>query len=81
MPEINGLYPTKTRIALLRAVVNRRVYDFEGEAYDEASGTKVSARLRELIGHEWVAATRFGSTTSYRLTNLGRRALNGGDRG
>lgn len=74
---INGLYPTRNRKALLRAVDARRVYESGGEAYDEASGSKVSARLRELIHHEWVTAARFGSTTSYRLTGYGRRALGG----
>jgi hypothetical protein len=79
--EVNGLYPTKTRLALLRSVDERRVYEFEGDAYDEVSGSKVSARLRELIAHDWVSAARFGSTTSYRVTNFGRRAMNGGGRG
>lgn len=88
--EVNGLYPTPARLALLRAIHqgHGRIY-FEpgtGEVYDHATAFRVTERVRTLLHHEWIralepaeprAAGEMKERTYYRLTAYGRAALEG----
>lgn len=86
--EFNGLYATKTRLALLRAIRegNGRIYFEAGDVFDKATYTRVTARVKEFIQHGWVRAlapdeargpgeTSAPGVTYYRLTSLGAQAL------
>ncbi len=86
MPEVNGLYPTKTRLALLRAIRegNGRIYFEAGDVFDKATYTRVTAKVKELIGHGWVRALAPDEPrgpgeskllTHYRLTDIGLLVL------
>lgn len=56
--EVGGLYPTRTRLALLRAIRdgNGRIYFEAGEVWDNTAGTKVTARAKELLRAGWIRA-------------------------
>jgi hypothetical protein len=80
---VNGLAATRTRRALVRAVLEHgRIY-FEpgdGHVYDRIAGTRVTARVKQLIAAAWIVAERPAepmSRTFYRLTDFGRAALKG----
>jgi hypothetical protein len=88
--DINGLYPTKHRLALLRAIDydrGRISYDpREGVVWDHTAGLRVTNRCQELIQHEWIRALtpdeprgpgELSFRTYYRLTDYGRTALRG----
>lgn len=89
--EINGLYPTRHRIALLKAVAEGkgRVYGEGNDIYDRVAGTRVYARALELIRHDWIEPVPreeqhrdewSQSRTYYRLTDFGRKAIERGKR-
>jgi hypothetical protein len=75
------LYPTKTRLALLRAVLAENVVDGPDEhgqihAWEidpPYAPRKVNSRINELKAAGWVAEHR----NTYRLTPAGRRVLDG----
>jgi len=86
MPEVNGLYPTRTRLALLRAVHDGagRIYCEDRIVWDLASGLRVTERVREQVQHGWIRALKPDEPRSpgerkdrtyYRLTELGRTVL------
>jgi hypothetical protein len=86
--EIGGLYPTRTRLSLLKAVREGqgRIYFEASEVWDNTAGTKVTARMRELIRAGWVRALKpdeprgpgeIGPRTYYRIERLGYEALKG----
>ena len=56
----NGLYATRTRLALLRAIDDDpgRIYLDREEhvVWDLALGMRVTERVKELIRHDWVRA-------------------------
>lgn len=86
MSEINGLYPTKTRLALLRAIRegNGRIYFEAGDVFDKVTYTRVTAKVKEFIDHGWVRALTPDEPrgpgeskllTHYRLTDIGLLVL------
>lgn len=87
MNEINGLYPTPTRKALLRLIDagGGRIYGEAKQVWDKQTYTKVTAKVRKFIAHDWVRALTPdeprgpGETaknrTYYRLTDYGRTAM------
>lgn len=87
------LYPTKTRLALLRAIHTGEVtgypyYDSDLVDYYMGAGphaSMVTARTRELIGAGWVAEPELGGERrrdfTVELTEAGRRVLEEADRG
>jgi hypothetical protein len=87
MPEINGLYPTPTRKALLRLIAagHGRIYGEAKQVWDKQTYTRVTAKVKEFIAHDWVRALTPdeargpGETASlrtyYRLTEYGRTAM------
>jgi hypothetical protein len=92
VPEINGLFPTKTRLALLRAIQGSygRVYAVDGEARDMVLGMAVTARVQEFLAHDWIRALKpdekrgpgeRDDRTYYRLKPFGEAALRGAGRG
>lgn len=87
--EINGLFPTKRRIALCQAITEAgQVYGEAGETWLKRDGSKVSARMTELLVHKWAEPIpREGYRDEwspqrlyYRLTDLGRAAIERGRR-
>jgi hypothetical protein len=83
-----NLYPTRTRLSLLKAVREGqgRVYFEAGQVWDNTAGIKVTARMRELIRAGWVRALKpdeprgpgeIGPRTYYRIERLGYEALKG----
>jgi hypothetical protein len=85
---LGSLYPTKTRLALLRAVREGkgRIHFEAGDVWDNTAGIKVTARLKEMVHAGWVRALtpdeargpgEIGPRTYYRLTRLGIEALKG----
>ncbi len=76
---------TRPRYAILRATTERtdagpRIYNFDGEAWDRATGVKVSAVVNYLLTHGLLGATRLeersGKTVvRYRPTGAGRELL------
>jgi hypothetical protein len=88
MPEINGLYPTRTRLALLKAIHagGGDVYCEAKVVYAKSLGQRVTERVREQIQHGWIRALEPGEArgrgeasapgvTFYRLTDIGERVL------
>lgn len=86
MPEVNGLFPTKTRLALLRAIHegNGRIYFEAGDVFDKATYLRVTAKVKEFIDHGWVRALAPDEArgpgeskllTYYRLADAGRVVL------
>jgi hypothetical protein len=88
--EVNGLYPTPVRVKLLLAIHQGfgRIYFEAGDAYDNATGVKVTERIRQMVAAEWIVAEKVDASTKlpgelagrtyYRLTDLGRAALSKG---
>jgi hypothetical protein len=83
---VNGLYPTRTRLALLRAIHSdpARVYLEDHVVWDLALGMRVTERVRELVKHGWVRALTPGeqrgsreqpNRTYYRIEPLGMQVL------
>lgn len=80
-PEPSNLYPTQTRLALLRDVDQGIVWrdDRDGQAY-LGSGTggrkasKVTAAVDELLAAGWIEK-RLSTSAVYRLTTAGRAVL------
>lgn len=58
MPEVNGLFPTKTRQALLRLIHagGGRIYAEAGQVRDKQTFRRVTATVKEFIAHDWVRA-------------------------
>ena len=86
MPEINGLTPTRTRLALLRAIHNDpgRIYCEDRIVWDLASGLRVTERVREQVTHGWIRALKPGEPrgpgerkdrTYYRVEPVGMQVL------
>jgi hypothetical protein len=83
------LYPTKNRLALLRAVRDRDVYWWPPESTDDGEpdsmweppnegGLKVSVRIEEMRAAGWVEVEpepQRGYTYRWRLTDAGRAVL------
>lgn len=90
---VNGLAVTKHRKAFLRAVYYSRArvvrFHHNGEAWDQLENYRVTARLEEAFRHGWVepvpkdelwpGARSKDQVTYYRLTEIGRRILTGGN--
>lgn len=88
---VNGLPATKTRLALMRAITydrGRISYDpREKVVWDHVAGVRVTARVEELLRHEWIRALEpdeprapgeLPFRTYYRPEAYGRAALRGG---
>jgi hypothetical protein len=85
----NGLYPTPTRLKLLKAISEGqgRIYFEANHVWDDAHGVKVTNRVLEMIGHKWITAEKvtqhtkrpgeIAQRTYYRLTELGESVLKG----
>lgn len=90
--EINGLYPTPVRVRLLVAIRDEpgRIHGHARQAYDDRTGGRVTSRLREMVDAGWVRARTADepllkgewsqTRTYYRLTDLGRAAIERGKR-
>lgn len=88
MPEVNGLYPTPTRKALLRAIYEGygRIY-FEpaaNEVWDKVTAYRVTEKIRQFLAADWIRALAPDEErgrgeskllTYYRLTRFGAVAL------
>lgn len=86
---VNGLYPTPTRLRLLKVIRDEsgRIYFEANHVYDRTLGVKVTNRVLEMIGHQWITAEKVTPQTKqpgeypgvvyYRLTDFGRQVLNG----
>jgi predicted transcriptional regulator len=77
MTDAPTLYPTKTRLDLLRAVENRRVFTANGITVRRTDGDqnlnrRCDAVVREMEAAGWV---RLGNTGTYELTDAGRDLL------
>ena len=87
----NGLFGTKTRVALLRAIRDGdgRIYWEANHVWDKALGIKVTNRVLEMIGAKWITAEKvtadtkrlgeYVGVTYYRLTDVGWQVLNGAE--
>jgi len=79
----DGLYPTPTRLRLLRAVergeVSREVDSTGIFGADEWQGQTVTARISEMRAHSWVGDVRpypkAGESGVYPITDEGRKVL------
>lgn len=84
MPEINGLYPTPTRKALLRLIHagGGQVYGEAGQVWVKETYRRVTAEVKLFISVEWVRAlapdeargpgeTAAPGVTFYRLKEYG----------
>lgn len=93
MSEVNGLYPTPQRKALMRLIHEGkgRIRGEAGEVWDVIPWRKVTAKVREFIQHGWVRAlspdeprgpgeTKAPGVTYFRVTDIGLQAL-AGERG
>jgi hypothetical protein len=77
MTEAPALYPTKTRLDLLRAVDYRRVFTANGitvRRTEAGPNRRCDAVVREIEAAGWV---RLGNTGTYELTDAGRDLLEG----
>ena len=77
---MSDLYPTKTRLALLRSIADGRVtadWDSRGDTAwtDERSGRVVTSRVREMSRAGWVVIASIVDDLS--LTDAGREVLRG----
>jgi hypothetical protein len=85
---MNGLHPTRTRVALLKAIQGGGgdVYCEARVVYAKSLGHRVTERVREQIHHGWIRAlepheprgrgeTSAPGVTYYRLTEIGARVL------
>lgn len=85
--EYNGLPPTRVRVALLRAIRDGhgRIYFEANHVWDDTFGVKVTNRVLEMIGADWVWAEKvtpqtkrpgeLAQRTYYRLTAIGEQVL------
>lgn len=85
----NGLYATRVRISLLKAINegHGRVYFEANHVWDNALGIKVTNRVLEMIGAEWITAEKVTPTTKrageivgrtyYRISPIGEQVLKG----
>lgn len=75
---MSDLYPTPTRLALLRDVQAERITRRLGGSYD-ANGYSVSARMIELRQAGWVQLVDLTGDFQYvwKLTDAGRAVLDG----
>jgi hypothetical protein len=85
--EYNGLYATPTRLRLLKAISEGqgRIYFEANHVWDGAFGIKVTNRVLEMIGAEWVVAEKvtvgtaqvgeYLGRTYYRTTPVGESVL------
>jgi hypothetical protein len=89
--EVNGLFPTPSRRALLRAIDEGggRIYFEAGIVWDDGRGRKETAVVTTFLKHEWVRALKPGEPRGpseyktrvyYRLTPFGRTAMKGPQR-
>jgi hypothetical protein len=87
--EYNGLYATPTRLRLLKAISEGqgRIYFEANHVWDGAFGIKVTNRVLEMIGADWVVAEKVTpqskrpgehvGRTYYRLNTIGEQVLKG----
>lgn len=88
MPDVNGLFPTKTRTALLRAIYDGggRIYyePAAKEARDKLTYRRVTDLIRQFIAADWIRALAPGEPRGpgesdllvyYRLKPFGAVAL------
>jgi hypothetical protein len=88
MNDINGLAPTRTRLALTRAIAagGGDVYCEAGVVYSKSLGMRVTERVREQVTAGWIRAltpdeprgpgeTSARSVTYYRVLDPGQQAL------
>src|SRR5690349_18437019 len=85
----NGLYATPTRLRLLEAIADGqgRIYFEANHVWDDAFGIKVTNRVLEMIGAEWITAEKVTPATRrpgeivgrtyYRLNELAEQILKG----
>lgn len=89
--EVNGLFPTPVRRALLKAIAEGqgRIYYEAKAVYDNAVGNKVTARVYEMLRAEWIRALapdeprgpgEHQPRTYYRLLPAGESILSKGNR-
>lgn len=86
---VNGLYPTKTRLRLLHAIHDDagRIYFEANHMWDKEFGVKVTNRVLEMIGHQWITAEKvtaqskrpgeYPGVVYYRIADAGWEVLNG----
>jgi hypothetical protein len=79
MIDAPSLYPTKTRLDLLRAVDYGRVFTANGIIVRRTDGAQTlnrrcDAAIREFQAAGWV---RMGNADTYELTDAGRDLLDG----
>lgn len=87
---VNGLAVTKTRVKLLQAIEQPgRIYGEASDIFDKVTGYRVYARVVEFVTHDWVEPVPreeqhrdewSQSRTYFRLTDLGRQAMERGRR-
>lgn len=85
----NNLYATKTRVRLLEAIAEGqgRIYYEANHVWDDALGIKVTNRVLEMIGAEWITAEKVTprskrageivGRTYYRVSPIGEQVLKG----
>ena len=90
--EYNGLYATRVRVALLRAIEQGqgRIYFEANHVWDNALGVKVTNRVLEMIGADWITAEKVTVQTKragehvgrtyYRVSPIGESVLKGQQR-
>jgi hypothetical protein len=63
--EVGGLFPTPVRRALLEAIAegHGRIYFEAGHAWDHAIGCKVTDKVRQMLGAEWIRAEKVDHST------------------
>jgi hypothetical protein len=75
---MSDLYPTPTRLALLREVAAERITRSLGSSYDR-HGFSVTARMIEMRQAGWVVLVDLSGDFQYvwKLTDAGRAVLDG----
>lgn len=77
------LYPTKTRLALLREVADGRIMlgaggiAYGGPCYSVVTGRTVTARIAEMFHAGWVEPAEGTEGGYWSLTDAGRAVLDG----
>jgi hypothetical protein len=89
--EVNGLFPTPTRRALLKAIDegHGRIYYEAGHAWDAATDGRVTEKIRSMLAAKWIRALAPGEPrgpgehrgrTYYRVLPDGESVLKGQQR-
>jgi len=72
---MSDLYPTPTRLALLRRVAEGQIVWLAGGiSRDERDGSRVTARVAEMERAGWITRD-FGPWRRWKLTDTGRAVL------